>query len=63
MMEEANVSETLGFCSEITRLPPEDTSPTGNDNFLMKVAEKVSETGLLLRIYKTVIREDVINSE
>jgi hypothetical protein len=29
----------------------------------MKVAEKVSETGLLLRIYKTVIREDVINSE
>jgi hypothetical protein len=63
MMEAENVSETLGFYSEVTRLLPKDTSPSRNNNFLMKVAEKVSETGFLLRIYKTVIREDVIIGE
>jgi hypothetical protein len=50
MMEAENVSETLGFNSEITQLSPEDISASGNDNFLIKEAENVSETGLLLRI-------------
>lgn len=43
MMEAENVSETLNFCLEITRLLPEKVLPSGNDYSLILEADMISE--------------------
>jgi hypothetical protein len=43
-MEAETVSETSNFCSELTRLLPENFLPSGNDYSLILEVNMISET-------------------